>query len=102
MALMESATQATRESQENQAHQEILVNGVAQDFPGFVTSLCAIRPTISGNITAKDRTSDDMSEREADSFKTHPADSFKTEMSAAKADVTSLAEINRNGQGIDS
>lgn len=60
VALMELAIQATREFLENQDHQEILVNGVTQGFQEFVTFPCVIRPTTSGNITAKDPTSDDI------------------------------------------
>lgn len=82
MALMGLASRATRESQANRVHREILAKGVVQDFQGFVTSLCAIRPTISGNTTAKDHTSDDVGVREV-------AFDFKTEISAAKAVVTS-------------
>lgn len=89
MALMELASRATRESQANRVHQEILVKGVAQDFQGFVTSLCAIRPTISGNTTAKDHTSDDMGVREVAFDLAPAADTFKREISAAKAAVTS-------------
>lgn len=83
------ASRATRESQANRAHREILAKGVAQDFQGFVTSLCAIRPTFSGNTTAKDHTSDDMGVREVAFDLAHTADTFKTEISAAKAVVTS-------------
>lgn len=57
---MESATQATREFLGNQGHQEILVNEEIRDSQGFVMLPCVIRRTTSGNITAKDPTSDDL------------------------------------------
>lgn len=59
MASMGLAIQATREFQENQDKQDILANVVAPGFPGSVTFPCVIRPTISGNITAKGPMSDD-------------------------------------------
>lgn len=56
---MDSATQETREFLENQDSQEIVVNRDTQGFQGFVMFPCVIRPTTSGNITAKDPMSDD-------------------------------------------
>lgn len=53
------AIQATRVFQENQDHRDILANGVALGFQGFVTFPCVIRPTTSGSIIAKDLTCDD-------------------------------------------
>lgn len=64
VALMESATQATREFLGNQDHRGILENWETEVFRGFAMSPCAIRRTTSGNITAKDPTSDDTAEWE--------------------------------------
>lgn len=61
---MEWATQETREFLGNQGHREIPGNGAILAFQGFVTFPCAIRRTTSGNITAKDLTSDDRAARE--------------------------------------
>ena len=60
VASMESAIQATREFLGNRGPQVNLVNGATRGFQGFVTSPCAIRPTTSGNITAKVLMSDDI------------------------------------------
>ena len=57
---MDSVTQATREFLENEDPQETLVNGAAQGYQGCVMFQCVIRPTISGNSTAKDQTSEDI------------------------------------------
>lgn len=72
MASMESAIQETREFLENLDLQEILVNGVTQEFQGFVMFPCVIRRTTSGNITAKDPTSDDVAAWEQ-RYRTHPS-----------------------------
>lgn len=56
---MGMAIQATKEFQENQGRQDILVNGVALDFQECVMYLCVTRHTTSGNITAKGPVSDE-------------------------------------------
>lgn len=74
---MESAIQATREFQGNLDPQVTLVNGATRGFQGFVTFPCAIRPTTSGNITAKDPMSDDTASWERLLLVKHPRVSRK-------------------------
>ena len=57
--LMELAIPAIREFLENKDLRETLVNGEAQGLQECVIFQCVIRPTTSGNITAKDPTSED-------------------------------------------
>lgn len=57
---MELAIQETKAFLENLEHKEILVNGAKQGLRGFVMFQYVIRPTTSGNITAKDPTSDNI------------------------------------------
>lgn len=58
-ASMESDIRGAKGFLGNPDHQEIPVNGAARGFRGFVTSLRVIRPTTSGNITAKVPTCDE-------------------------------------------
>lgn len=92
MASMESAIQAAREFLENQDHREILVNGATQGFRVFVMFPCVIRPTTSGNTTAKDPTSDDTAAWERlllRNFMTKCA--WRT--AALEAEITSIVEL---------
>lgn len=57
---MELAIQETKAFLENLEHKEILVNGAKQGLRGFVMFQYVIRRTTSGNITAKDPTSDNI------------------------------------------
>lgn len=60
---MELAIQATMEILENLGHQGNRENEVALGFQELVTPPCVIKPTTSGNFTAKDPKSNSTGKR---------------------------------------